>query len=144
MVLVVVWVVCVPGTPAPPEPPEPAPPAEVPDEVPPEDEPEEAPVLELPDEADDELEPDPLVVVVVVDVDAVAVGGALLVGTVSVGAPAVFATDEPPPQAETPTASATPAERAAMELVMLARREVTARTSGPERVHSTPAVRAVV
>jgi hypothetical protein len=92
-----------------------------------------------------ELAPDVvLVVVVLVEVDEVALDGALSVGTVSVGAPEVSVWGEPPPQAETPRARATPAERAAIELAMRARREVTAQTSGPERIHPTSAVRAVV
>jgi hypothetical protein len=99
------------------------------------------PVLAVPPEE----EPDEEVLVVVVPVDAVVLGGALLVGMVRVGAPEVSAVLEPPPpQAETPTASATPAERAASELAMRARREVTTRTSGPERVHPASAVRAIV
>jgi hypothetical protein len=103
-------------------------------------------VLPVPDEADGVSVLVVLVVVVLVPVVVDVVGGgALLVGTVSVGAPAVFAWGEPPPpQAETPTASATPAQRAARELVRLVRRVDKARSSGPEGVHPTPAVRAIV
>jgi hypothetical protein len=130
----------VPGTPAPPEPDPPPvlPEAELEPVLP-----EEEPVLP-------EAEPEPVLpelveVVVVVPVVEVVLGGALLVGTVRVGAPAVLAVVElPPPQAETPMATAAPAQRAASELVKRARREVTARTSGPERVHPAPAVRAIV
>jgi hypothetical protein len=102
-----------------------------------------APVLP---EAEEEPEPvEPVVLVVLVEAVDVVLGGALLVGTVRVGAPAVLAEVElPPPQAEMPTASARPAAKAASELVMRARREVTAPTSGPEGVHPTSAVRAVI
>jgi hypothetical protein len=117
----------------------------VPVEVPAEEEPEEAPVPELPDEAEDEPEPvAPVLVVEVAVVDELTVGGALFVGTVRVGAPVVLATVEPPPQAETPTASAKPADRAAIELAMRARRDVTTPALAPEGVHSPPAMWAIV
>jgi hypothetical protein len=95
--------------------------------------------------ADEEPEPEVSVVpvLVVVEVEVVP-AGTVLVGTVSVGAPAVSACGEPPPQAETPTAMATPADRAATELVMRARREVTTKTSASERIHPTSAMGAVV
>jgi hypothetical protein len=139
-VVAVVCVVCVPGTPAPPEL---APPGVV---VPAAGEAAELPAPALPDDAADEPAPSVLVVVVfvVVVVDVDTVGGALFVGTVSVGEPAVFAWVELPPQAETPTASAMPAEKAATELARLVRRVDTSRASRPERVHATPAVRAIV
>jgi hypothetical protein len=139
-VVLVVGVVVAPGTAAPPELGEPA---GVPAEVPAEEEPEEAPAPELAEE--EEFEPDAVVdVLVVVVCDGVEAGGALLVGTVSVGAPEVSAEGEPPPQAETPRARATPAVRAARGPAILARREVTARTSGPEGVHPASAMGAVV
>jgi hypothetical protein len=136
-----VWV-WVPGTPAPPEPPAPV----FPDAAPPPVLPVEPAAPVFPEEDEEEpVLPEFVLVVVVVPVEEVMLGGALLVGTVSVGAPAVFAVDEPPPpQAEMPTARAKPAKRAASELVMRARREVTAWTSGPEWVHPPSAVRAVV
>jgi hypothetical protein len=113
-----------------------------------EGEPELGPALALLDEDDGAAALAALVVVVlevVRVVDAATVGGALFVGTVSVGAPAVFATvDPPPPQAETPTASPTPAERAARELVRRVRRIDTDGALDPEWVHATPAVRAIV
>jgi hypothetical protein len=135
---VVLVVVLVPGTPAPPEPPLPVFPAAVPPPVLPE---EAAPVLPV-----FEVEPEVLVVVVfVLEVEDVSLGGALLVGIVRVGDPAVSAgVEPPPPQAETPTASATPAARAAIALAMRVRREVTAWTSGPEGIHPTPAMRTIV
>jgi hypothetical protein len=121
-VVLVVGVVAAPGTAAPPELGEPA---GVPPEFPAAAEPEEAPAPVLP-EAEEEFEPDAVVeVFVVVVCDVVEAGGALLVGTVRVGAPAVFAEGEPPPQAETPRARATPAARAARGPAILARREVT-------------------
>jgi hypothetical protein len=111
-----------------------------------EEDPELDPVSELGGEVDEEPEPlAAVVVVVVVDVEETVLSGVVSVGTVSVGAPAVSACgDPPPPQAETPMATAAPAHRAAIGLAMRARREVTARTSGPERVHPASAVWAVV
>ena len=136
-VVLVVWVP--PGTPAPPEL---APPAGT---VTSEDEPDEEPASEFPDDADEEPELSVLVVEVLVVFVEVVLGVALPVGTVSVGAPAVLAVGEPPPpQAEMPTATAAPAKRAASELAMRARRDVTAWISGPEGIHPASAMGAVV
>jgi hypothetical protein len=142
---VVCWVVGVLGTPAPPEP------AAAPVPVfPVFDAAEDDPVLPVP-VFPDEAEEDPLlaaeVVVVVREVlvfDAGTVGGALLVGTVSVGTPAVSVVPEPPPpHAVMPTASATPAENAAKERARPMRRDVMC-LLGLERIHATPAMWAVV
>jgi len=93
------------------------------------------PLLALDDEPDDDVaelvELVGLVITFAVVVVAT-VSGVLLAGTGSVGAPDVSASgDPPPPHAETPTATATPADRATMELVKRARREVTARDLDP-------------
>jgi hypothetical protein len=135
----------VPGTPAPPDP---APAVEVPEGVvAAEDEPEDAPEPVLLDD-DDEAPLVPALVVGVLEVvavDVVSAGGALSVGMVSVGTPDVSAwVEAPPPQAETPTASATPAENAARELVRLVRRGDISAELGLERVHATPAMWAIV
>jgi hypothetical protein len=136
------------GTPAPPEPlaAVPAPVAGV-VEVPP-----VLPPVLPPDDEEDEEPPLAAALVEVVDVflvlDFVGVDGsaALSVGTVSVGAPAVFAEVEPPPpQPARPTASVTPAVRAAATPIRRGRLRIgTAPDLGPERVHSAPAVRTVV
>lgn len=98
---------------------------------------------------EDEEEPEPAVVevdvVLVLVLEEGVAGGALLVGTVSGGAPEVLAEFElPPPQAERPTASAVPAKRAARKGAPRAIMTLPGRTSGPEGVHPASAMGAIV
>jgi hypothetical protein len=86
-------------------------------------------------------------VVVVALVVAAPAALAVEVGTVNGGAPEVSDVAEPPPpQAETPTASAIPAANAVVVLSQWARAPVvlTAGTSGTKRFHTPAAMRTVV
>jgi hypothetical protein len=88
-----------------------------------------------------------VVVVVVVVVVAAAAPATAAVGTVNGGAPEVSDVAElPPPQAETPTASAIPAANAVVVLSQWARAPVfrMAEASGTERFHTPAAIRTVV
>jgi hypothetical protein len=145
------------------------PPPEVPEEelpmlpdVP--DEPDEPDDPEVPE--DDELPPpedadadgelaleDEVVVVPVVDVvdDPVVLAGdaeIVWVGTVNGGAPAVSVVVDPPPQAARAAQALTPAATVAIRpnrpLLSTTERRVTTGTSDLERLHASPAVRAVI
>ena len=138
-------------------PPEVPPPAVPPDVPPPDVPPLEEPADELPvpedadcDEDGDELLDDVEVVpVVLVDVDAVVAGAALMVavGTVRGGTSEVsVVAADPPPHAATPAAMAAPAARALnmREPRITAERRGTSGTSDLEWVHPPAAMRTVV
>ena len=158
--------------PPPVAPPDPPPPDVPPPEVPPPEVPEdEFPLLpdvpaEPPDELEEPEEPvepdeaeldgdvlfdDEVVVALVEVVAALVVAGAALivcVGTVRGGAPDVSVVAVPPPQAASDAQAPTPAMSAAIRPSGLrfgtTERRVTTESSDVERLHTPPAVRAVV